>query len=341
MDGIRASLEGIKKQLRSPEACSLLCDLREYHAVLTPYSSWADLIRDFQASLLPRYIEDDVLKTLISRCHKSRDPVLLAALVGLFSSRLTLIYRRCRSWDRDDGELWSNLQWSFFEVLHRPKLLNRGDRIASKLFNDTRHQLWTVYDRSWSHRRLEVSFDDENDIRQFRHPEGPDRIEILADSALVMRHLNRARTCRVLTDEDYDVLLQVAMGLTAREIAHDRGLDYDLLKKRIQRARHAFRNFHKKSSRQRRFSVPKISARPPSTGEKEDVRNGRITRSLNQGRPMAAIRHLRVSRTTAGRVDATARRGGRLNVVGDAAFGRVASSGRPASTEAARDRVRS
>lgn len=336
MDGIRACLRGIEQQLRSPEARSRLGDISNRHAVFSPYQSWADLIRDFQATLLPRHTEDEILRTLISRCHKSRDPIVLAALVGLFLSRLTLIYRRCRSWDSDDGELWANLQWSFLEVVHRPQLLNRGERMAAKIFNDTRYLLWTIYKTEWARQKRELPFDDEHDCVRPGEPNSAESIEVLADSALVLRQLHRAQTARAITEDEYILILQAATAGSVRELAQLRGLDYEVLRKRIQRALHDFRHFHKKSSRRRRFHVPKISARPPSTCEKEDVRNGTITRSVSRRSPNALIGHLRVPRTPAWRADAKTQRRGGPNMVRDANFGRIATSGRPTSTEAAR-----
>jgi hypothetical protein len=191
--------------------------------------------------------KDEVLRPIFAAHAASSDPRWRTILLVIFWPGLLSIRWQKRFWDRDPEELWQNLLWTFLEVLCRVDVRVRPDRLVQKVINDTAHHLYDEYRCLWECAKGELAVEPEelailsggveaNPAAELERQEARD-LEIRR----LREHLNAGR----ITEADYLLLVGTRVyGKPVAEYAREKGLAYQAVKKRRQRAEAAIRRFY-------------------------------------------------------------------------------------------------
>ena len=157
-------------------------------------------------------------------------------LLAIFWPALESIHFQKRGWDADPDERWQNIAWTFLQVLCRVDVKRRPDRLVQKVFNDTVHHLHDEYRRAWNRTNREFTADlEEIDFAGQRAPRGAGDRDQPAAGALRGRRI---------TEADFLLLIGTRVyGKSVADYAREAGVDYQVAKKRRQRAEAVIRSF--------------------------------------------------------------------------------------------------
>ena len=238
----------LEQLLATDDYQALLNRLRQEAPALSAFCTWADVVAFMQAERQdPR--KDDVLRALFHAHTQSTDPRFRTILLILFWTALLSIHHQKRSWDADPDELWQNITWTFLQVLCRIDLTKRPCRLAQKVYNDTIHHLHDTYRHSWNRAQRETPAEPERIIELAGAVSGIDvadieqRQEHEQELAQLRAHVAAGR----LSEADYLLVVGTRKYVqSVADYARQNGLDYQVAKKRRQRAEAAIRQFETK-----------------------------------------------------------------------------------------------
>lgn len=232
--------ECLERELQTREYQALLQELQQTDCFLEQFESWSDVIAFMWAGSSRDPRKDEVLKPIFRTYRESRDPRWRTVLLMVFWPGLVARCGKERHLDLDDSEeLWQTIACVFLRVIDRVDVDRRPARLVQKVINDTIHDLRYEYRRRRKRAYREAAAE-------------PERIEWLAggveDVSFVVlcrreaveqyvrklrNHLDKGR----ITSDDYELLLATrANRMSLAEYARDVGLDYEVAKKRRQRA---------------------------------------------------------------------------------------------------------
>ncbi|MFH1690267.1 MAG: hypothetical protein ABIE42_08520 [Candidatus Eisenbacteria bacterium] len=178
------------------------------------------------------------------------DPRWQVVLLEIFWPGLSSMAYRKRYWEDDPEygpeELWQNIALTFLQVVCRIDLARRPARLVQKIMNDTNHHLYQLYKRRWKRTNRELGLDEDEFDWLCGGVDGIG-LEVLYRREELEQQFKRLREHRDagrITDADFLLLLATRVnGLSLAEYARDAGLNYEVAKKRRQRAETAIRRF--------------------------------------------------------------------------------------------------
>lgn len=242
----RNDREQLEQELRGSAYQALLNKLQVTQLFLRRFRTWADVIAFMRdgSSTDPR--KDEILRPIFEAHAQDEDPRWRTILLVIFWPGLESIHFQKRGWDPDPEERWQNIIWTFLQVLCRIDVRRRPERLVQKVYNDTIHRLHDEYRRAWERAEREVAA-------------GPEEIEALAGgtagidtSGIELREAQEKEIARLrqhmqagrITEADFLLLVGTRVyGQSVADYARGAGLDYQVVKKRRQRAEAAIRRF--------------------------------------------------------------------------------------------------
>jgi hypothetical protein len=256
----------LERELQSGEYDGLLRVLQRTEPFLRQFATWADVIAFMRAGTSRDPRKDEVLRPIFRAHGEDQDPRWRAILLVIFWPGLAAISGKRRRWDEDDpDELWQSVACTFLRVVDRVDVNRRPARLVQKVVNDTIHYTYQGYKRRWSRTNLELRMD-------------PDEVEAVARGANTIdveaidlreaheRKIHRLREHRDagrITEADFLLLVGTRLyGETVAEYARRVRLNYQVAKKRRQRAEAAIRRFEEGMRSPSESASPRLSSDP-------------------------------------------------------------------------------
>ena len=248
MGSRQSDRQRLERLLATDDYQAVLNRLREEAPALSAFDTWADVVAFMQAERQdPR--KDDVLRALFHAHTQSTDPRFRTILLVLFWTALLSIHHQKRAWDADPDELWQNITWAFLKVLCRIDLTKRPTRLAQKVYNDTIHHLHDTYRHSWNRAQRETTAEPDRIIELAGAVAGVN----VADIEQRQEHQQELTQLRAhvaagrLSEADYLLVVGTRKYVqSVADYARQNGLDYQVAKKRRQRAEATIRQFENK-----------------------------------------------------------------------------------------------
>ncbi len=232
----RARLE---QELQTEEYQHLLGKLQESEPFLRQFRTWADVIAFMRIGTSTDPRKDDILRPIFERHTEDQDPRWRTILLVIFWPGLESIHFQRRGWDADPRERWQNITWTFLQVLCRIDVQQRPDRLVQKIFNDTVHRLFDEYRRTWNRTNRELATDPEEIAALAGSIGGIDLagIELREAQEIEVRRLRGHLDAGRISEGDFLLLIGTRVyGQSVIDYAREVGLDYQVAKKRRQRA---------------------------------------------------------------------------------------------------------
>ena len=214
------------------------------------FRTWADVIACMRRGKSTDPHKDEVLRPIFRAHGEDEDPRWRTILLAIFWPGLeSIAHRNCR-WDDDPSELWQNVVWTFLQVVCRVDLDRRPARLVQKVVNDTIHYVYQGYERRWKRTNREVLTDPREMARLV--PAANDmglailylKETVELEIARLQEHLDAGR----IKEADFFLLAGTRLyRQSVAEYARDAGLDYQVAKKRRQRAEAAIRRFEEET----------------------------------------------------------------------------------------------
>jgi hypothetical protein len=239
----------LEQELESSEYQDLLRRLQKREPFLRQFHTWADVLVFMRKGTSRDPRKDEILRPIFRAHGSDQDPRWRTILLAIFWPGLESIHYQKRSWDSDPEERWQNVTWTFLQVLCRVDVKRRPDRLVQKVFNDTVHHLHDEYRRTWDHANRELTADAEQLDVLAGGVETIDTadIELREAQELEIRRLRQHLQQGRITEPDFLLLVGTRVyGQSVAEYAREAGLDYQVAKKRRQRAEAAIRRFEEK-----------------------------------------------------------------------------------------------
>ncbi len=236
----------VVRELRGEKFRTLLAELQGAEPFLRQFPDWDSVIAFMRRGTSRDPAKDVVLQAIFRAHTRTRNHRLRTVLLTIFWPGLESVYRRKRPWDPDDDSRWSNVTWTFLQVVCRIDLLKRPDRLVQKVMNDTIHGLYVEYKRDWDRASTETLMDPEQladvagavEADEFADIELRD--EQQAKAADLYRHVEAGR----ITEGGFHVLVGTRVyGKLLRECAEELGLSTDAVKQRRLRAEAAIKRY--------------------------------------------------------------------------------------------------
>ena len=266
MGSRQSDRQRLERLLATDDYQTLLDRLRQEAPALSAFCTWADVVAFMQAERQdPR--KDDVLRALFHAQHT--DPRWRTILLVLFWTALLSIHHQKRSWDADPEELWQNIIWTFFQVLCRIDVTKRPSRLAQKVYNDTIHHLHDTYRRDWNRAQRETPAEPDQIIELAGAVSGIDvaDIEQRQEHEQELTQLREHVAAGRLSEADYLLVVGTRKYVqSVADYARQNGLDYQVAKKRRQRAEAAIRDFEMQKNEPELEKNAAIVSPSPSEG---------------------------------------------------------------------------
>lgn len=190
--------------------------------------------------------KDEVLRPILAAHAQDKNPRWRAVLLAIFWPGLESIHFQKRGWDQEPEERWQNITWTFLQVLCRIDVKRRPDRLVQKVYNDTVHHLHDEYRRAWNRTNREFTADPEEIEALAGGTEGIDTagIELREAHEIEINRLREHLDAGRITEADFLLLVGTRVyGQSIADYARGAGLDYQVTKKRRQRAEAVIRRF--------------------------------------------------------------------------------------------------
>jgi len=190
--------------------------------------------------------KDKILRLIFEAHAQDGDPCWRTILLLIFWPGLESIHFQKRGWDPDADERWQNIVWTFLQVLCRIDVRRRPDRLVQKVYNDTVHRLHDEYQRAWDHSSREISATAQEIEALSGGAVGIDAsvIELREAQEKEIERLRQHMDTGRITDADFLLLIGTRVyGKSVADYAREVGLDYQVAKKRRQRAEAVIRRF--------------------------------------------------------------------------------------------------
>ena len=241
--------ERLERQLESSEYQELLRRLQKKEPFLRQFKTWADELAFMRSGTSRDPRKDEILRPVFRAHGGDQDPRWRAILLAIFWPGLESIHFRKRGWDADPDERWQNITWTFLQVLCRVDVKRRPDRLVQKVYNDTIHHLHDEYRRVWDRAKREFTAEPEEIDALIGGVDGVDTagIELREAQEIEVNRLREHLEHGRITEPDFLLLVGTRVyGQSVADYARETGLDYQVAKKRRQRAEAAIRRFEEK-----------------------------------------------------------------------------------------------
>ena len=270
--------ERLARELQDSTYQALLRTLQQTHRFFRRFRTWADVIACMRNGTSTDPRKDEVLRPIFEAHAEDEDPRWRAVLLVIFWPGLASIHVHKRGWDTDPEERWQNVVWTFLKVVCRIDLIKRSDRLVQKVINDTVHHLHDEYRRAWNRTNREVTAEPDEIAALVGGVAGIDLvgIELREQQAIEIERLHEHLDAGRITEADYLLLVGTRVyGQSVADYAREANLDYQVAKKRRQRAEAVIRLVEKKA----RNLSPSRARDPPlsSGGHWRDGRRRRRT----------------------------------------------------------------
>lgn len=242
----RNDRERLEQEREGSAYQTLLRKLQRKHLFLRRFRTWADVIAFMRNGTSTDPRKDEVLRPIFEAHAEDEDPRWRAVLLAIFWPGLESIHFQKRGWDADPDERWQNVTWTFLQVLCRVDVKRRPDRLVQKVFNDTVHHLHDEYRRGWNRTSREFTAEPEEIDALAGGVEGIDfaAIELREAQEIEIQRLREHLDAGRITEADFLLLIGTRVyGKSVADYAREAGLDYQVAKKRRQRAEAVIRRF--------------------------------------------------------------------------------------------------
>lgn len=251
--------ERLERELCGEGYQALLRKLQKTAPLLCRFRTWADVLGFMHTGSSRDPRKDDILRPIFRAHSKDQDPRWRTVLLTVFWPGLQSIHWQKRGWDADPDEHWSNIVWTFLQVVCRIDVEKRPHRLVQKVFNDTVHRLYDEYRRQWNRSSRERLMQ-------------PDDVDVLAGGvegidfvAIELREAQEAEIKRLrahmkegrISEADFLLLVGTRVyGKSVADYSREEGLNYQMLKKRRQRAEAAITRHEREMRKNRDFLSP-------------------------------------------------------------------------------------
>lgn len=241
--------ERLEQEIRTDRYRTLLDGLRRSNPFFRQFATWIDVVAFMRNRAWKDPSKDVVLHSLLAAHSEDEDPRWRAILLAIFWSGLESIHFQRRSWNQDDEDRWQEIVWTFLELLCRIDISRRPARLAQKVLNDTVRRYYQEARRHFSCRDIEVLVEPEeiecaagavcdNAFAAFENRE-----EKEPEIRRLREHLEGGR----ISEEAFMSLVGTKVyGNSLADYARQTGVDYQVAKKRRQRAEAAIARFEVK-----------------------------------------------------------------------------------------------
>lgn len=240
--------ERLERQIDSSSYRPLLLKLHQQHPLLRRFCTWREVIAFMRGGTSRDPQKDEVLRPIFQAHADDGDARWRAVLLAMFWPALEAIHFQKRAWDSDPHERWQNIAWTFLQVLSRIDVSRRRDRLVQKVFNDTVHRLYDEYRRAWDCTNREFTADAEEIDALAGGTEGIDfaDIELREAQEIEIARLRAHAEAGRISEADFLLLVGTRVyGKSVADYAREARLDYQVTKKRRQRAEAAIRRSEK------------------------------------------------------------------------------------------------
>lgn len=229
----------LKQEIGTEEYRALLERLKSEDPFMRQFEGWHDVVRFMRMGRSRNHGKEGILRAILHAHGRDKDPRWRTILLVIFWPGLESIHTHKRGWDSDPEDFWQNILWTFLQVVLRIDLTRRSDRLVQKLINDTVHRLADKYRAKWKYSHMEIEVE-EREIEEKAPRIGGvdfDAIELReireAEIKRLRAHLNAGR----ITEPDFLLLVGTKVyGQSIADYARERGLSYQMLRKRRYRA---------------------------------------------------------------------------------------------------------
>ena len=239
----RARLE---QEIQTARYQKLLQDLGRRDPFFRQFAAWVDVIAFMRSGTTKDLRKDEVLRPILTAHTEDEDPRWRTILLAIFWSGLESIHFQRRGWDSDDDDRWQTIVWAFLKIIHRIDEKRRPARLFQKILNDTVQHYYDEIKKAWPRSSHEVLA-------------GPEEIEFFAGGTYDMgfaifefreekepeiRRLREHMEAGRISDADFLLLVGTKVyGASVSDYAREVGMDYQVAKKRRQRAEATIKRF--------------------------------------------------------------------------------------------------
>lgn len=247
---------GLESEIRSSQFINIFRMLCEKHPLLGRFETPGECIDFMRTEDSGNGEKESILDVLIASYQECNAPESGAYLTLLFWPALDHIFHTKKAPNFDAEELWLEIQCAFLEAVSKYPLTRRPGKIATNLRLDTIKRVcrWQSAEcgqeevksalKESEKMRLEAEANEESDIppgatRAVEHASERNPSPATEMEAVLRRFLDDG----VISRQDFDILLHTRVrGEPLNMYSARLGLDnYELLKKRRQRAKEAVR----------------------------------------------------------------------------------------------------
>jgi len=258
--------ERLEQELQTEDYQYLLERLQRNEPFLRQFRTWADVIAFMRSGTSTDPRKDEVLRPIFEAHSQDKDPCWRTILLVIFWPGLESIHFQKRCWDADPRERWQNVTWTFLQVLCRVDVKQRPDRLVQKIFNDTVHHLYDEYRRVWNRMNRELATDPEDIEALAGGVEGINfaGMELREAQEIEIQRLREHMDAGRISEADFLLLVGTRVyGRSVADYAREAGLNYQVAKKRRQRAEAVIGRFEWESGGSRNGLSPHGGFFPP------------------------------------------------------------------------------
>ncbi len=242
----------LEQELWADDYQVLLQRLQTNMFFLQQFRTWADVIAFMRGGTSTDPRKDEILRPIFAAHADDQDPRWRAVLLAIFWPGLESIHFQKRGWDADSSERWQNIMWTFLQVVCRVDEKRRPDRLVQKIFNDTVSRLSKTYRRSWNRMNREIATDPKDLAAHIDEIGGASfaGTGLHETQEFVIQRLRQHMEAGRLSEADFLLLVGTRVYETSiANYARAGGLDYQVAKKRRQRAEAALNRFERKQAK--------------------------------------------------------------------------------------------
>lgn len=240
----------LEQEIQTEDYQHLLEKLQRNEPFLRQFRTWADVITFMRSGTSTDPRKDDILRPIFEAYAWDEDARWRMILLVIFWPGLTSIHFQKCSWDADPHERWQNVAWTFLQVVSRVDVTRRPNRLVQKVFNDTVHYLHQEYRRLWNRANHELPTDPKLVEALAGGVEGVDLpgIELRQAQEIEIQRLRGHMEAGRLSEADFLLLVGTRVYETSvADYARAMSLDYQVAKKRRQRAEAAIGRFERQT----------------------------------------------------------------------------------------------
>ncbi len=260
----------LERELRTDEYQGLLEYLHRKSPFMRQFRTWEQVVASMRRGTSTDPHKDKILRSIFRVHGEDQDPRWRTILLMIFWPGLKSLSHRKWHWDDDPAELRQNVIWTFLRVVSRIDVDRRPVRLVQKVVNDTFHHVYEEYRRRWRRVRRELA-SDPDDVKWL----GGGAINIDID-AIDLRRAHEREVTRLrghldaglISESDFLLLVGTRLyGETVAEHAREVGLDYEVAKKRRQRAEARIRRSERETPESAETMSPPEVVGPPSMSD--------------------------------------------------------------------------